>query len=161
MSKFSYSWIGGLLTFGLTLTMFPACDDEPPPNDPPVLINAGAEAKCELRAGLPALMSVRFTIEDLQGSNTLLLPLVEFNNIAIEMTPTPIPAPTPEEITAAMESGAELPVCGHESCRMEYTWDYQAGADSALIGCEEGDRLFIRILDEDNNDKSAYLPVSL
>lgn len=155
-----------ILKLGVSLTMISVlssgCEDEPPPNDPPVVIVNQASAVCEPRDGSFALMDLSFVIEDLQGSDTLLTPYVEFQSIALQVESEKLPAPTVEERAAAVETGEMLPVCEKESCRVRYTWTYRAGDEnSGLLFCEDGDQLLIKIIDENTNELSFYLPVAL
>ena len=149
-----------LLMFSVTTILLCACDeDPPPPNNAPTVIGSESFAQCERRAGDFALTEISFVIEDLEGSDTLSAPYVEFGSLSLPMEREAIAAPTPEEVVAAEEAGDMGPVCPVESCQARYTWTYQQGdSESALIGCpEDAPQIFVRIVDQDTNSKEFYL----
>ena len=149
-----------LLLFSMIMTLLCACDEDlPSPNNPPTVIGAESYAQCERRAGDFALTEISFVIEDLEGSDTLSAPYVEFGSLSLPMVSEAIAAPTPEEVAAAEETGDTGPVCPVESCQARYTWTYQQGdSESALIGCpEDAPQIFVRIVDRDTNSKEFYL----
>ena len=149
--------LASLCTVALLLC---ACDEEPPPpNNPPSVVNAESYAQCERREGDFALTEISFVIEDLEGSDTLSAPYVEFGSLSLPMMTEAIPALTAEEVTAAEEAGEMVDACPVESCRMRYTWMYTPGdTESALIGCpEDAPQVFVRILDRDTNSKEFFL----
>ena len=134
-------------------------EDAPPPNHPPTVMSTESYAQCERREGDFALTEITFVIEDLEGSDTLSTPYVEYGPLSLTMTSEPIAAPTQEEIEAAEASGSPINECPVESCQMRYSWTYLAADDeSALIGCpEDAAQIFVRILDENTNSKEFFL----
>jgi hypothetical protein len=142
-----------------TLTLGACGEDSPPPNNAPTVVTAQSYAQCERREGDFALTEITFVIEDLEGSDTLSDPYVEFGSLSLPMTADPIAAPTEEETAAAEESENSVTTCPVESCQMRYTWIYQPGdSESALIGCpEDASQIFVRILDRNTNSKEFFL----
>lgn len=135
-----------------------ACGEEepPPPNNAPTVVGAQSYARCELRERGYALTEVNFVIEDLEGSDTLTTPYVEYNYVSIGVDVEAIPAPTAEEMMAAEERGEELATCPVESCRARYSWSYSNSTENAFILCPEGDdpiTVSVRILDQNTNEK--------
>jgi hypothetical protein len=155
-----YSLSTALLLILSGFTLFIACDD-PPPNDSPSVIGAEVSALCERKEGALALAEISFVIEDLQGSDTLIDPYVEYRNTSIPMEATSLPAPTSEELAMARESGEELNACGAESCRMYYSWIYDRNdEEGGLISCaEDGYPVSVIIKDINNNEKSFQIIV--
>ena len=147
----------------LSMLMLVACgEDSPPPNNAPTVVTAQSYVQCERREGDFALTEITFVIEDLEGSDTLSDPYVEFGSLSLPMTADPIAAPTEEELAAAEESEESedsVTICPVESCQMRYTWIYQPGdSESALIGCpEDAPQIFVRIVDRNTNSKEFFL----
>ena len=133
------------------------------------MIGSESYALCDRRDEAFALVEVSFVIEDLEGSDTLSAPYVEFGALQIPVEMEAIPAPTDEERTAfeeAQEAAGEmadnasmLPECPVESCRARYTWSYSpSDTDAALVICpEDAPDLLVRIFDRDTNSKEFFL----
>ena len=142
-----------------------ACGEEepPPPNNAPTLIGAQSYARCELRERGYALAEVNFVVEDLEGSDTLSVPYVEYNYISLGVEFEAILAPTEEEASAAEERGEEVAVCPVESCRARYNWSYNNSPESAFILCPDTSEPFtvsVRVLDRNTNEKAfEIIPV--
>lgn len=150
----------GLISLVCIASLIISCDD-PPPNNPPSIIGAEVSALCEREEGAFALVEVNFVIEDLEGSDTLLAPFVEYRKVPIPMEASPIPAPSPEELATAKESGVKLNSCGAESCRMHYSWTYDRGnQEHGLIRCAaEDEPVYVRLKDQNDNEQSFQILV--
>ena len=136
------------------------CED-PPANDPPTVIGSSTYARCERVEGEYGLSEIQFVIEDLQGSDTLVIPYVSYRNVSIEMTESTIPAATTEEISAAKEAGMKINACSKESCQMQYSWDYDRNDEaSGLIRCEVNEaQVLVVIKDFNGNAKNFKINV--
>ena len=159
-SAMLFSLRSPLIPFCLSTLLLCSCgDDSPLSNHPPTVINTESYAKCERREGDFALTEITFVIEDLEGSDTLSTPYVEYGTLNLTMTSEPIVAPTQEEIEAAEASGSPINECPVESCQMRYSWTYRvADSDSALIGCPaDAPQIFVRIFDKNTNSKEFFL----
>lgn len=136
-----------------SLCALAACEDPAPPaNNTPVILDEELSLSCAREQSIFTLSALSFIVEDLDGAETLRQPSVELLAIGLPVTAEVIPAPTPEEVAAAKESGSEDTrfQCKHESCRVRYTWRRDASMGDGKVFCgDDGSALSVQIAIED------------
>ncbi|MEE2644201.1 MAG: hypothetical protein VYD19_04655 [Myxococcota bacterium] len=139
------SLIRHLSCSALASTLLFACGEEPqdpPPPNPPSILSGGIS--CRMLRGTYVLERVYFTVEDLDGVETLNPPEAIVLSYQLEVTGTPIPTLMGGEGEEAGEG--EESSCASDACQINYEWV----RDGEEINCgETGEALSLSIRVED------------
>ena len=121
----------------LALSACLACGEEEQPNLP-TFVESSATMRCVFEGDTSYLSELSFIVEDLDGSDTLRAPSVELRSLSLTME-------------AEALSPSEEERCGLESCRVEYSWRFDA-AEHGRVSCgEDGASLTAQITISDEN----------
>lgn len=100
---------------------------------------AAPKVQCREVNGQQTLDVVEFVVQDLDGSQTLLAPMVTVGSVRLEMTGE-----------ALTWDNAEIE-CATESCQMRYSWERPNSGPEQIYCGEEGKSLTIEFFVEDED----------
>ena len=118
------------------------CGEEVDPSVPS-FVEGSLQVQCELESGASFLSELSFIAEDLDGAETLRSPSVELPSLSLQVESEVLPV-------SEEESG-----CAFESCRVEYTWRFDASTQGRISCGESGEALTATISISDENGLSS------
>lgn len=126
------------LASAMLISLSTGCGEEPKPNLPS-FVEGSLELLCEIESGESYLSELSFTVEDLDGSESLLTPSVELRSLSLMVEGEPL------------EVSEEESKCSVESCRTRYTWRFEASSQGRVSCGESGEELTATVTVSDEN----------
>jgi len=138
------SWTHPALCAALSLggvSLFGCAEDEPP--NLPSFVEGEAVMLCTQEGSAYYLSELSFVVEDKDGAETLLAPSVELSALSL---------PVESELLPAGEDEG----CGVESCRVRYTWRFDASENGRVAcGADEGALSALLTISDENGHRET------
>lgn len=142
MTHLNFSWLtlrrSVVCACSLVSLLAMGCGEEVDPSTPS-FVEGSLQAQCELESGVSFLSELIFIAEDLDGAETLRSPSVELPSLSLEMEAKVLPVSEEESR------------CSFESCRVEYTWRFDASTQGRISCGESGEELTATVTISDEN----------